>query len=211
MRVWLLSALVTGCGGKDTSADSAAIIDNTACRDAWPSAPLGTVPADSWPAGLDTSIPLLTQFDGLWTTQECGDTDEVVDLKIVVPPQDELQVYTTTPDLNTNCGCETDPAFTTDNGYRPVARVDIDVFIEDFADYALNEQNFELPLIFFQDGQDLKARACQRVRIDPDLDDNWIYGTVMIRLEAGGVLSGALVLENGAVNETCDLTQFEGR
>jgi hypothetical protein len=33
----------------------------------------------------------------------------------------------------------------------------------------------------------------------------------MIRLEAGGVLSGALVLENGAVNETCDLTQFEGR
>ncbi|MFT4622822.1 MAG: hypothetical protein ACI8PZ_001478 [Myxococcota bacterium] len=210
MRGLFLVSVLIGCGGKG-DADTAPVVDNTACRDGWASEPLNTVPADAWPEGLASSIPLLEELDGLWRAVECDDADEVVDLKIVVPPQDAVEVYTTPPATNVACGCDTDPAFTTDNAYVPVARVTIDVFVEDYAGYALNDQNFEIPLIFYRDGQALKARACQRIRIDPDLDDQWTYGTIIIRLEAGNVLSGSLVLENGGTTEQCSLTEWEGR
>ena len=210
MRVWAVAGLwLAACGGKDADTGNT-FVDNSNCRGAWASEPLGTIPADEWPDGLASAIPLLEELDGLWRAEECDDTDEVVDLKIVIPPQDELQVYRTPPTAS-GCGCDTDPSFATDDTYSPVARIDIDVFVEDFADYAMNEQNFTIPLIFFQDGNDLKARACQRVRVDPDLDDAWTHGTVIVRLEAGGVLSGAIELENASSTKSCALSQFTGR
>ncbi len=201
--------LVIACGGK--AAQDTGFADHTNCDGDWAQAPLNTVAASDWRDGVTDAVGLLPELHGLWRTMECGDADAWVDLKIEAPSSDDMTVFTEQPEGGHECGCLEDPDFVADNAYRPVARADLQVFIEDYPDPAIDQTNRILPITFFSPGEALKARGCVTWRLDSSHDQQWTYATLIVRVDEGNILDGTVLLDDGTQTTTCALTSWERR
>jgi hypothetical protein len=198
---WLWSA----CGPGATE-DSGT--NTPACGDE-ATTPLAETDAASWPDGLADALVTYGELGGLWRTQMCGDPDATLDITLTLPTQEAFGVYTATPPA-ADCGCSQDPSFLPDGAYGPLAAVDIDVFVGDYLDPALANQSVPLKAVAFRAGEPLAIRACGGKTIDPILGSTWTDGSVMVRVDGAGALSGTLVLveDGSSATETCELTEW---
>ncbi len=199
-------ATLTACGGTDTPTDP---VDLDPC-DEMTTAPLPSVPSDEWPAGLSDAIVNFRDVAGTWRTDQCGDDDDWVQLKITVPPEEEIQIITGGVDPAAPCGCTSDPDYGSDYEMDPIATVPVEVYVSDYTDPAINVKTFTLDLVFYGEGQPLDLRACAQDPIDPALGTPWSDATVLFRIDGVGALSGTLAVSNTDRDfEACHLGNWE--
>jgi hypothetical protein len=205
MRVLALSVVLWGCSGKNKDDDSA---PDASCDDIVTER-LGSVAATEWPAGLAEAVPTYNDTGGRWTaTSSCGGE---IAVKFTRVSQEDLLVvrepWTTT---NLPCGCITDPNHPDDTAFDVVAlHENYAFYVESFDDPALNAQTIVSSGALYGPGEPLQFRACGFDNVDPYLQSRYDQITTVVRVDAGGVMSGTLVLApiDGPV-ETCELTGF---
>jgi hypothetical protein len=197
---WVVCCFLGACGG-DAPEDTAAVPQGEC---ALQGTSLGSVSADTWPAGLADGIAHFKNIGGLWQTDECGDTDDAVDVKITLPSEEAIQVLDGPP--AEACGCLADPHFGDDNALVPIAFAPgAQLFVDDFSDDAIDNMTQEVDVLFFEAGQDLVLRLCSHYTVDPALGSDFTNAAMIVRVEPAGVLSGTLLMEDAAGSEICDL------
>lgn len=171
--------------------------------------PLTEVDAPAWPDGLADGLITLGEINGVWQATLCDDPLESIEVKLIVPPQETVAVYT--GDLPTpECGCSLDPHFQPDGAYLPVGISDMEVYIGAYPDNALAQRTVVTKAVLFSAGQDLELRACGGNTVDPVLGSDWTEASVIVRVDGAGALTGTILLQQDGSTHTeiCELTEW---
>jgi len=223
MRAWMATAVAValiGCGGgKDEDSGN-----TESCEDRVLT-PLGDIPNEEWPEGLDASIEAYKALGGTWEGENCANDEFIVSVKVVTAEIGDIEVITSGVSSTTPCGCLNDPEFSHDSAYNLVAiapdlEVSLEMKDEEVMDPGLDNRTFTLSGGMYGADQTLLYRACSSEFIDPVYESAFDQVAVIFRLETNdaGTLQAAKgipsltffldTLTDGGAENQCDLTSL---
>ncbi len=202
---WVLA----GCSGNDKDAETGGPVDTC---ESLATEPLGSIPTDEWPEGLNSQISTYLGIGGLYdVSSSCGQDFAV---KVTLPgsgTQEDLDVVTTPWNSQLSCGCTNDLTFDPDSQYDHIAIADgFQFFIELFGAPGIDNSSLESTGVIYGVGEPLVFRSCAVKTIDPIEVSEYEQLTAVFRVAPGGVLSSTLLLAKpGGEVETCELSNFQ--
>ncbi|MEO0600677.1 MAG: hypothetical protein AAF211_04520 [Myxococcota bacterium] len=207
VSVGVVLTLLVACSGGSSGDD----VPTEATCDSLVTAPLGTVPVEEWPEGIDTVKDDVENIEGFYRAfDSCTGKDVQIGITSVI--QQEFEIVTTPYTAGAPCGC------TQDTEIAPDANLDMNGFIPRFTfvvdnvgDPFVNGFIFELDGATYTPSESVLLRACTTAAVDPETGSLFRTADLVVRMSQNRMLEAEIILDplDGGEDVVCELTDFE--
>jgi len=207
MRVFVGFGLVgtlAACGGDAVDAPTEATCDGLR------TAPLGTVPVEEWPEGIQTVKSEIEDLEGFYEAIDSC-TGSKVTVGITSVSQEEIELVETPYPAGAPCGCTQDPDYAPDASLEMSALIPrFSLVVDKFDDPWVQNTIFEFDGAAYTPSEPIAIRACTSATIDPEAGSLYRDVDVIFRVPENREMELVMVLDplDGGPDVVCTLSDF---